>query len=99
MNNQTRTKNARATLREYLRITKREPDTLKTDIIDLVTDLCHLANRHDIDYASIVFCAREHFLAEHTQREANARQHGRSIKNPPLDYVRAQHEYDKHLPD
>lgn len=62
--NKTRIRNARQALTHYLQEKGVTPDTVKTDITDLVTDLFHLADYHGIDCERVVFNAREHFRAE-----------------------------------
>jgi hypothetical protein len=80
-NNYLRIKAARSALAAFKKTTKDAPDTMESDIVDLVTDLLHLANRHGIDPAAVVTCALDHFTNEHGAREIAARKHGRSVKH------------------
>ena len=59
-----RTENARQALDQYCR-SKGEPlDTLETGIIDLLTDLLHLARREGLDACRIGQTAQIHFVVE-----------------------------------
>jgi hypothetical protein len=99
--NATRIKGAKHALKCYLEVNHRDIDELKTDIIDLVTDLFHLCTSEGIDYANVVYSAREHCLSEFRERVSKARSHGRRIKGDSnwMDAVRAQHLHDRKLPD
>ena len=79
--NHVRTAQARAALKQYIKVAKRSPDTMKTDVIDLMTDLLHLCHAEDVEWGNIYYLAEQNFLAETNQREAAAHKHGRSIKN------------------
>ena len=66
-----RTENAQHALNEYCR-RKGEPlDTLETGIIDLLTDLMHLARTEGLDGFILAQTAMMHFLCEAEQERAN----------------------------
>ena len=55
---------AEALLVEYHRL-KREPlDCLEASIIDMITDLMHLARRENLDALALIQMAQIHFQAE-----------------------------------
>lgn len=55
---------AEALLVEYHRL-KREPlDCLEASIIDMITDLMHLARRENLDVLALIQMAQIHFQAE-----------------------------------
>ena len=59
-----RTQIAETVLVEYHRL-KREPlECLETSIIDLMTDLLHLAHKEDLDGAALSKMVQMHFEAE-----------------------------------
>ena len=65
-----RTESVRQALNQYC-LSKGEPlDTLETAIIDLLTDLLHLARLEGLDACMISQTARMHFLVEteHTRK-------------------------------
>lgn len=60
----TRTQIAEAVLAEYQRL-KREPlECLETSIVDLMTDLLHLAKREGLDRLALSRLTQMHFEAE-----------------------------------
>lgn len=68
--NHVRTAQARAALKQYIKVSKRTPDTMKTDIIDLMTDLLHLCHAEDVDWGNVYYLAEQNFLAETNGRQA-----------------------------
>ena len=49
---------------EYHRLKKEPQDSLETSIIDLITDLMHLANRESLNALALLQTAQMHFEAE-----------------------------------
>jgi hypothetical protein len=66
-----RTENARQALDQHCR-SKNEPlDTLETGIIDLLTDLMHLARTEGLDGFMLAQTAMMHFLCEAEQEHSS----------------------------
>ena len=69
-NQKARTESAQHAINEYSR-KKGEPlDTLETGIIDLLTDLMHLARTEGLDGFNLAQTAMMHFLIEVKQERA-----------------------------
>lgn len=67
-----RTESAQHAINEYSRM-KREPlETLETGIIDLLTDLMHLARTEGLDGFMLAQTAMMHFLVEAEQARSRS---------------------------
>lgn len=64
LSNDERADYAEDALERYLSQHCRKPDDLTTEIIDLITDLLHLANQNSIDPDMVHRIAMDHFEAE-----------------------------------
>ena len=67
-----RTESAQHALSEHCRIKGEPLDTLETGIIDLLTDLMHLARTEGLDGFMLAQTAMMHFLCEAEQEPSNS---------------------------
>lgn len=69
-NQKARTESARQALDRYCQSKSERLDTLETGIIDLLTDLMHLARTESLDGFMLAQTAMMHFLVEVKQEQA-----------------------------
>lgn len=70
----SRTDQAEIILAEYCRLKGEPLECLETEIIDLMTDLMHLARKENLDALSISRMAQMHFLVEEETNQSPERQ-------------------------
>lgn len=69
-----RTDQAEIILTEYCRLKGEPLECLETEIIDLMTDLMHLARKENLDALSLTRMAQMHFLVEEETNPSPERQ-------------------------